>query len=275
DYDFIRAQLDICKVGHGQECNPSMTGKHTLRVIDCRSRRLTTVNPDEPYICLSYVWGSGNMQDAREFGDKLPASVPKTVEDAMFVAITLGIPYLWVDRYCIDQGNHEEKHRIIQNMNRIYEQAEVTIIAAIGDDPNHGLPGVRGTLRERPLTLEIGGATFVSVEDTTNEIMKTKWWSRGWTYQEMLLSRRRLVFTKTQMYLQCRKIYCMETLHPDFTASDTEPFPTYQCFPSQGIGQSIVDLSSRLEEYYQRELSFDTDSILAFDGIINAFDELK
>ncbi|EUC45918.1 hypothetical protein COCMIDRAFT_4955 [Bipolaris oryzae ATCC 44560] len=247
-----------------------MTGEHILRVIDCKSRQLTTVKPGEPYICLSYVWGSGTTQDVRGFGDKLPASVPKTVEDAMDVAINLGIPYLWVDRYCIDQGNAEEKHRIIKNMNRVYEQAEVTIIAAIGDDPHHGLPGVRGTFREKPLILEIGGVSFVLVENTPYEINKTKWSSRAWTYQEMLLSRRRLVFTKAQMFFQCRKTHCMEIFNP---ASDWAQSLHLQCFPSQGIGFSIYDLQARLEEYYMRQLSLDRDTVLAFDGIVNAFDE--
>jgi len=72
---------------------------------------------------LSYVWGSGATQDVREFGAELPASVPKTVEDAMAVAVTLSTPYLWVDRYCIDQEKLEEKHQIIKNMNRTHEQA--------------------------------------------------------------------------------------------------------------------------------------------------------
>ncbi|EMD58309.1 hypothetical protein COCSADRAFT_31620 [Bipolaris sorokiniana ND90Pr] len=142
DYQFIQTQLDIWEEIHVQECKQSMTGKHTLRVIDCKSRQLTTVKPGEPYICLSYMWGSGTTQDVRELGNELPAGVPKAVEDAMAIAINLGIPYLWVDRYCIDQGNPQEKHRLVKNMNRIYEQAEVTIIAAIGDDPHHGLAGV-------------------------------------------------------------------------------------------------------------------------------------
>jgi hypothetical protein len=73
----------------------------------------------------------------------------------MYVAINLDIPFLWVDRYCIDQANSEEKHDLIRNMDRIYEGAEITIIAATGDDPHHGLPGVRGTPRTPQPTLRV------------------------------------------------------------------------------------------------------------------------
>ncbi|XP_014554498.1 hypothetical protein COCVIDRAFT_55448, partial [Bipolaris victoriae FI3] len=273
DYQFIRAQLKICRETHDQKCTQPTTGEQVLRVIDCKSHRLTTLKLCEPYICLSYVWGSSTTQDAREFGDELPASIPRTVEDAMAVAIGLGIPYLWVDRYCIDQSNHEEKHRLIKNMNKIYEQAEVTIIAAIGDDPHHGLPGVQDTLREEPITIQLGGETFVAVAHPVQEIESTKWSSRGWTYQEMLLSRRRLVFTKTQMYFQCRNAMCMESLNPDYTDYRRGSIFPIRRFPSGGIGKTVYDLLCRLEEYYRRELSFGIDSILAFDGVVNAFDE--
>jgi hypothetical protein len=66
----------------------------------------------------------------------------------MFVAVKIGMPYLWVDRYCIDKNNPEEKHDIIQNMDKTYRGAELTTIATDGDDPNHGLPGVCGTRRD-------------------------------------------------------------------------------------------------------------------------------
>lgn len=274
DYQFIRAQLKIYRETHDQKCTQLTTGEQVLRVIDCKSHRLTTVKLCEPYICLSYVWGSSTTQDAREFGDELPASIPRTVEDAMDVAISLGIPYLWVDRYCIDQSNHEEKHRLIKNMNKIYEQAEVTIIAAaIGDDPHYGLPGVQDTLREEPITIELGGKTFVTVADPLQETNKTKWSSRGWTFQEMLLSRRRLVFTRTQMYFQCRNVICMESLNPDYTDYRRERSSLISCFPLGGIGETVDDLLRQLEEYFRRKLSFGIDSILAFDGVVNAFDE--
>jgi hypothetical protein len=109
--------------------------------------------------------GQDAIQTAEEFDTELPMDVPKTVEDAMFVTINLEIPSLWVDRYCIDQSNPEEKHDIIRNMNRIYEGADITIIAATGDDSQYGLPGVRGTPWKPQPSLRVCGKLFVAAPE--------------------------------------------------------------------------------------------------------------
>jgi hypothetical protein len=43
------------------------------------------------------------MNSSTTCGAHLLHDVPKTIEDAMFVANKLGIPQLWVDQYCINQ----------------------------------------------------------------------------------------------------------------------------------------------------------------------------
>jgi hypothetical protein len=113
---------------------------------------------------------------------ELPDDVPKTVQDAMFVAINLDIPFLWVDRYCIDQANPKEKHNVIRNMDRIYQRAEITIIAATGEDRHYGLPGVRGTPRKPQPTLRVCGKVFVAAQEVAGQILESKWSTRGWTY---------------------------------------------------------------------------------------------
>jgi hypothetical protein len=37
----------------------------------------------------------------------------------MYFTLKIGLTYLWVDRYCIDQNNTEEKHDNIRNMEAI------------------------------------------------------------------------------------------------------------------------------------------------------------
>jgi hypothetical protein len=155
-----------------------------LRLIDCRTRQILPATANQSYICLSYVWGQGTA-DGATTGSMLPDVVPKTVEDAMYVAIHLGIPFLWVDRYCIDQQNSHDKHNIIQNMDRIYQGADLTIIATVGDDPHHGLPGIRDTPRSRQTMLKVKDCTYVAVESVTKEITQSKWGSRGWYVQTL------------------------------------------------------------------------------------------
>jgi hypothetical protein len=273
DYQFVLTSLDTCRYYHGRNCSHSLPHVHNLRLIDCKSRQIVLAAPRQRYICLSYVWGKGAIQTAVAFDTELPDDVPKTVQDAMFVAINLDIPFLWVDRYCIDQANPKEKHNVIRNMDRIYEGAEITIISATGDDPHYGLPGVRGTPRKPQPTLRVCGKVFMAAQEVAGEILDSKWSTRGWTYQEMLLSRRRLVFTESQMYFQCTMMHGIESLTLGVTHS-RGPFGTlYRVFPHRGIGHTNKDLTFRLIEYYKRKLSFQTDTIHAFSGILNAFND--
>lgn len=70
--------------------------------------------------------------EAGYIGEALPDHLPSTIEDAILVAVELGVPYLWVDRYCIDS---RYRHDVIRQMDKIYAGAELTIIATFGSNP--------------------------------------------------------------------------------------------------------------------------------------------
>lgn len=179
NFEMIRELLRDCRDTHDWTCQPSRQMTDILRLIDCRSRQIISVAVDQPYICLSYVWGEKAATEQAS-GPELPEDLPKTIEDSMFVALNLGVPYLWVDRYCIDQYNDEEKHSIIQRMDRIYKGAELTIFAAVGSDPRHGLPGIRGTTRKPQYLLSGEETTYVAAEEVAAEITQSTWATRGW-----------------------------------------------------------------------------------------------
>jgi hypothetical protein len=179
DFDMFKAVLQHCCANHRSTCTPSPPEASLLRLIDCRDRRIVPASRHQRYICLSYVWGQC-IEEVPTFDGTLPGSIPKTVEDAMFVAMQFGIPFLWVDKYCIDQGKPQEKHNIIRNMDRIYHGAELTIIAAVGEDPHHGLPGVRGTPRKPQYQFKLGNEVYAAAELGREEIAESKWGSRGW-----------------------------------------------------------------------------------------------
>lgn len=179
DLDMIRSMLGNCRQEHGSDCQPVSPNEVVLRLIDCKTRRIVQATSGQQYICLSYVWGSNHALAHAHNRDWLEV-VPKTVEDAMFVAINLDIPFLWVDRYCIDQHNSEEKHDIVRKMDRIYKGAQLTIIASVGENPDYGLPGVRGTPRQTQPKLCGDIATYVAVESVVSETLRSTWNSRGW-----------------------------------------------------------------------------------------------
>jgi hypothetical protein len=179
DLDMFKSVVYNCCAKHTSTCTPAMPEPSLLRLIDCRDRRIVQASRNQRYICLSYVWEQ-NIERISTFDAALPDAVPKTVQDAMYVAIQLDIPFLWVNRYCIDQRRPQENQNIIRNMDKIYRGAELTIIAAAGENPHHGLPGVRETPRKPQYQLKSRTCTYVAAKPGREEITRSKWGSRGW-----------------------------------------------------------------------------------------------
>ncbi|KAF1933727.1 HET-domain-containing protein [Didymella exigua CBS 183.55] len=286
DYSRLRHWFRNCKDRH-EYCRlherKSIAHQIRLKAIDCTTRNICTLPSQADYTCLSYVWGS--FKDT-SLHAKIGTSgrlndLPKTIEDAIHVTLQLGINFLWVDRYCINQNNHEEKHHMINNMDQIYLNSTFTIIAAEGDGPNAGLPGVCGTPRRPQRVVRIKQLTLIGIESVSHYVHNSKWNTRGWTYQEMLLSRRILLFTDTRVYYQClsgfglegvtRTILCRRQERTSNSTSWTEKVPgTKPVFPilqSNLVGKIIL---SRLSEYFERSLSFPADTVRAVLGIFNA-----
>lgn len=267
DYDKLNECIRLCFSEHSETCESSFRRQFTpTRLIDCKTRVLCTA-PNSQYICLSYVWGDAIADDATSH-NITSANIPQTVSDAIFVTLQLGLRYLWVDKYCIDQNNPEEKHDAIRNMDSIYRGAFVTIIAAAGSGSDYGLPGVSRP-RKAATSFGIGSHAFVVMENPREDVESSLWNTRGWTYQEMLLSRRRLIFTDRQVYFQCRKGLTMEQLDKSFASTKLATLISRgkEILPIQNEAFTIHDIYARLEEYYPRSLRYETDNINAFAGI--------
>jgi hypothetical protein len=156
------------------------------------------------YVALSYVWGRGPAEDW-----------PRVILDAADTTRRLGFEYLWVDRLCIDQPNPAENYYPISKMASIYEGAELTIVAAAGLDAKYGLPGV-GTTPRQPqpkIRLQSGSMLVSTLQDPRAQILSAEWSSRGWTYQESVLSNRKLVFTDHQVYWECRGMATQDSIY--------------------------------------------------------------
>lgn len=248
-----------------------------LMVIDCESERLVPAGAGCRFAALSYVWGRSHEgqghDDEEEFQVDLRKRrrlLPKTVRDAMLVVRELGLRFLWVDRYCIreDGAVPGSKYHTISNMDAVYQRAALTIVAASGAHSDHGLPGSRrihGRLDTFSL-VENGGrgdaggkrgrGAYVYITEAHTELSKLVWSTRGWTYQEGLLSRHRLVFSETQAVFQCQ--------HRDNN--------------KRGRSSRIAragDVFYCIEEYTRRHLTYPTDSLRAFLGVLRGFEKLS
>jgi hypothetical protein len=277
DYGKICEWLEFCEKHHTEGCCEAE--KVTLsgfRLIDCHTRCIVPAPQDCEYIALSYVWGD-RPEEAQNTMDVLGSLAPLVIEDAIMVTKNLDVRYLWVDRYCIDQNSEEKDHQI-RNMDLIYRGAKLTIIAAAGEDPSFGLPGVSSTSRTPQPMLQVKGHLLISLPDPSAELSSSKWASRGWTYQEGLLSRRRLVFTRSQVFFQCMNMHCWETISTPLHILHTKDLKRFRdcisgcrAFPPRGIGKSLTDVVQTIGEYSQKDLSFEHDTLNAVLGVLHAF----
>jgi hypothetical protein len=139
--------------------NNDWDGLHVLRLIDVNKECLLEVDREssnhERYAVLSYVIGNAQLPKyskhaMRRLGKSNSLNVHKLLKvyrDAINVLKDIRIRYLWIDAMCLldsDAGDDElEDHqRGINNMDRIYQGAVITICAAdsnSADDPLHAL----------------------------------------------------------------------------------------------------------------------------------------
>lgn len=295
DYPTVRSWISYCQEHHSDSCSESGQLVAGLRLIDCERGTIVEAELSHTYAALSYVWGSQERTasivgcGSATTAGALPAVLPKVIEDAIVVTKAIGLQYLWVDQYCIDQTNSAEKHFQIKRMDSIYERAQITFLAAAGPDQTYGLPGVSSRLRTPQRNASVGTTTLSSTFTHPWHAMRASTWStRGWTYQEAVLSRRRLVFTDEQTYFECNNMNCCESLWTSLDILHKRNKTSFYHFMRSGFfagsathlqfrsfdghfADGDTDLSryyAHMKNYTGRKLAFESDSIDAFSGII-------
>lgn len=289
DIESIKHWLSICSLSH---INCRLQGSRDLprsmKLIDCWDRSIVPCKPGMTFAALSYTWGTAVEPDPLQQWDfmdhesitHLPSDLPKTVEDAIDLVRRLdfsGMRYLWVDRYCIDQHHAEEKHEQIQQMHDIYSNAHVTIIAAAGESADSGLPGLGLTPRRPQSYVATSDGALVSVEANTDVITQSAWMKRGWTFQEACFSRRRLFFTPEQVTFECAKMTAQEVLKMPlrYGTPGCTLKPLFGLHLSNVSGEETRPFSYFIEEYSRRMLTYESDALSAFSGILHALEQGK
>jgi hypothetical protein len=181
------------------------------------------------YLALSYCWGTEKdashepeskltKQSIDEFRAEISEQKLSAVHrDAIFVARALSIPYIWIDALCILQGDRLDWERQCKQMDKIYGCAYVTVLAAASISSHksflqrpHGLqtkisfrsaiqPGRNGSLLielRKVTSLHRGNILY---DDASQSRLST----RGWAYQEAILSTRRIMFGEWNIHYLC------------------------------------------------------------------------
>ncbi len=309
DFGLLRSWMHFCEHNHTYpNCTDKTYGMRnssmSFKVIDVHNRRVIDAPPGCRYLALSYVWGTPlaeSLASRKEvvepvcsFPREIPDTLPRTIEDAIFLVKQLGESFLWVDSLCIDQNSPTDKGSQVRFMDRIYGNAFLTIIAVYGDNADAGLPGVQLHSRyaEGQRWADINGTrVFVSLPSLATELSQNNWNHRGWTYQEGLLSPRCLIFTQSQVYWKCSAELLSESIAEgeDSQRKWVKPAQWYDTFSSPTLagavnrdgyalskkavaanGVEYLSYAAHVERYTSRLLSFESDALPAFTGILNA-----
>ncbi|KAL9619302.1 MAG: hypothetical protein Q9160_006067 [Pyrenula sp. 1 TL-2023] len=318
DEKLIRSWIDSCVKRHSDTCGRQAASRgrkaRPIRVIDVKNECLVSAD-DSHYVALSYVWGKANsivtlksnLKDLEKQGSlNLSTSrLPETIKDAMTFVRLLNERYLWIDCLCIVQDDKLEKRFQIDKMDGIYEEALFTIVAASGDDANAGLPGIRGGSHSRHFqqsVAQISPATTVVASQPPiwdalempmgleHLVKANTWYSRAWTYQERVLSRRSIIFLDNSVHFCCQQMLWVEDVivgqekiepyfqMPDYGSRDYSD-ADHEENGSDGFRRldyaldlkkwpSMMDFRPLVSDFSCRQLTYEYDVQAAFAGML-------
>lgn len=116
-----------------------------------------------PYVILSHTWGKGEIsfQELQSGHGKFKAGYDKIRRCCQMAALD-GYQWAWVDTCCIDKTSSSELSEAINSMYTWYRVSEVCYVY----------------LEDVP--------TNLGTRETEVAIRKSRWFTRGWTLQELI-----------------------------------------------------------------------------------------
>lgn len=224
---WVNSKFDACSNGH--ICPPvadtqlpprilalerSDDGEILVKVIETRESR-------GKYAALSHCWGiqlpcTTTKDNLGERMRGIPwQALPKTFQDATRYCVELGIFYLWIDALCILQDDEREWQIQSSKMADIYQNSCITLAATSSDCGSAGcfmeqvFPSAECSLqvqsqsgRTYRLLIRIHLSHW-SVPLTAAARRDYPLLSRGWAFQERVLSPRILHFCKDELVWEC------------------------------------------------------------------------
>lgn len=242
-----------------------------------------------------------NVSERRTNGIPLH-SLPSTVRDAILLCHKLNIQYIWVDRLCIIQDDPDDWATEAAKMAEVYGNSSLTITTILCTDADQsfldlrkqqfryqeptaeiicsqrGTPGlaikpssclfIYGLFtvetkyaRDSPFFLERSIQNFYPLDNSRHGT--NSWLSRGWTFQEWMLSPRLLHIHQLTLW------DCFDGYSNEFTS----------CMIRSRVQRSPEDLIANVpwihivDEFAGRCLSNKTDALPALAGLAKRYEE--
>ncbi|KAM0248817.1 hypothetical protein ACHAQJ_009328 [Trichoderma viride] len=256
---------------------------------------------DSRYVALSHCWGTGpNLCTTRstlhrvvklkhKHGIKV-SELPPTFRDAVHVARSLSVRYLWIDSLCIVQDDLHDWQMESVKMATIYRDAYLVLGAACGRSDAQGFLHARHwqdvvtlTPSDQGTTLALQLLLIVMDEYHVDPISQEPLSKRAWCLQERYLPRRMLLYGSQKILWECQKMSASEegdvTLHDGNhlericrTANIPASVLARTC-RERYIGDkdvNYVDWYKMVEDYTERLITKSSDRLPALSGLAKA-----
>lgn len=246
------------------------------------------------YIALSHCWGKGGVKlkattdNANSLMENISlADLPNTFQHAAIISRELGIQYLWVDSLCIIQDDAADWQREAAKMASIFHHAFLTLSATAQDgDGGCGLSKFIPPARQFFWAGDTSTPAFAVRTSPNYTIWRPKThfqnWplnSRGWIFQEILLSRRILHIDENGFFFwQCATLLESEdgTLLCQNSTSETPISASLLEGPLQPPDPTVTSTLWWwwLTDFFRRSFTVPDDALPAISGAITYYQTL-
>lgn len=231
NFDLYRQWLSDCLTIH-HECANNKLADLPERFLEVTTsdgvdalRLVSHTQLDGHFAALSYCWGlppfgvvTTTSSLKQHFNAINASKLSKTIQDAVQITRGLKIRYLWVDSLCIVQDDANDWRRESAKMEKVYQSAYVTIVAASAKGGSEGcLQLRRADIEPVNIQLTIPPSNELCIlafklhsSSVSESFLSSPWNQRAWCLQEYALSRRILHFFSDRVVWQCKESFIAE-----------------------------------------------------------------
>ena len=176
------------------------------------------------YATLSHCWGGqlSCITTTKNYQERMAGmpweEIPRTFRDAIRYCVELGIFYLWIDALCIVQDDTTDWQTESAEMANIYQNSHITLAATSARDGNVGCFPKDMATNTESATIRVkcfdGKLRFVGtvrsklphwgdLVSAAASLERYPLLTRGWVFQERVLSPRVLHFSHGELIWEC------------------------------------------------------------------------
>lgn len=266
----------------------SMADHNLVRLV-----RSSTLHKSSRYATLSHRWAKSptltlnDLTEASLSTGLRPNKLPLLFQDVFKLVLTLGLSYLWIDSLCIKQDDPNDWQREASKMTSVYSGSYINVIAGHAQE-HETLFSARNPLAMTPCIVAGSSLSdllnifaFSEYSEMSKRIGEMTTETRGWIFQECLLSPRVVFFGRDEVFWRCHAVSETEwsACHlEDAVVRDLHHDSTKKILGLLASGnfripptELLLAWQNIVENYTWRELTKDVDRLMALAGVAELF----